>query len=606
MADAKKTVGVGEGTPQTDRIELFERMTQVFGQTQQMLTEFWLRVRERSDGGTEESLLAFEQWTSAWSDWAKAIVAADTDRVAELAGAYWKDAAQLWTAMLDGKHDEIPATAAVHDRRFSGAAWHSAPVFDLLRRSYLLTSHYIQKWPSTLEGLSEVERNKLDFAARQFVDALSPANFAALNPEVLAEAQATNGESLVRGLSNLLGDLERGKLTMTDEAAFTLGDNVANTPGKVIFEGPLFQLIQYAPTTDEVYETPLLILPPWINKYYILDLTPAKSLVGWLVGQGFTVYVVSWAQGTAALSDTGFADYMLDGEMRAIDLVLQASGVRSTHVVGYCVSGSVLAACLAHMAATGQASKVESATFLTTQVDFTEAGDLLSFIRAPMLDTIERLVADKGYLDGRWLAASFNFLRPTELLWNYVVNNYLKGKENAPFDLLYWNSDPTHVSGRFMLEYLTWLYRDNLLITPGGIEVQGVPIDLQQVQTPCYIQAGRDDHIAPAVSCFRLTRAFAGEHRFVLAGSGHIAGVVNPPAAGKYQYWALDQDQQTPSTLTAFRAEATETKGSWWPDWVGWLAPRSGAKRPARVPGKAKGFAAIEDAPGRYVRERIV
>ena len=286
-------------------------------------------------------------------------------------------------------------------------------------------------------------------------------------------------------------------------------------------------------------------------------------------------------------------------------MVLAASGAKSTHVVGYCVAGSVLAATLSHMAATGQADKVETATFFTSQVDFTEAGDLLSFVSAPMLETVRQLVAEKGYLDGRWLATCFNFLRPSDLLWNYVVNNYLKGRENAAFDLLYWNSDPTNVPGRFMLEYLSWLYRDNLLASPGGVRIGEVPVDLRQVKTPCYIQAGRDDHIAPAVSCFRLTRAFSGPHRFVLAGSGHIAGVVNPPAAGKYQYWALPADEPTPATLAEFEARAKETKGSWWPDWLGWLAPRSGAKVQARVPGEAEGFPAIEDAPGRYVRERI-
>jgi polyhydroxyalkanoate synthase len=274
-------------------------------------------------------------------------------------------------------------------------------------------------------------------------------------------------------------------------------------------------------------------------------------------------------------------------------------------VIGYCVAGTVLSATLAYMAATGQAQKVRSATFFTAQVDFTEAGDLLNFVNEPMLEQIDKLTEKDGYLDGRWLATTFNLLRPTDLMWNYVVNNYLKGKEYTPFDLLYWNSDPTNVPGRFMREYVGGLYRDNRLVEPGGITVRGVPIDLKAVKTPAYIQAGRDDHIAPRQSCFKLTGAFSGEHRFMLAGSGHIAGVVNPPSSGKYQHWTLPDGMKTPATLAEFQAAAHETKGSWWPDWLTWLEPRSGKKVKARVPGKAKGFKDIEDAPGRYVKERI-
>jgi polyhydroxyalkanoate synthase len=403
----------------------------------------------------------------------------------------------------------------------------------------------------------------------------------------------------------MLEDLKRGKLTMTDESAFEVGVNVAATPGKVVWEGRLFQLIQYAPTTEKVFEIPLLIMPPWINKFYILDLTPEKSFIRWAVDQGFTVFVISWAQGSEALSDIGIEDYAVEGELAAIDLVLAATGAPATHVIGYCVAGTVLSATLAYMAATGQAEKVRSATFFTAQVDFTEAGELLNFVNEPMLETIDKLTEKDGYLDGRWLATTFNMLRPTDLMWNYVVNNYLKGKDYVPFDLLYWNSDPTNVPGRFMREYVGGLYRDNRLVQPGGITVKGVPIDLKAVKTPAYIQAGKDDHIAPRQSCFKLTTAFSGEHRFMLAGSGHIAGVVNPPSSGKYQHWTLPKGMKTPATLEEFQAAAGETRGSWWPDWLAWLEPRSGAKVKARVPGKAKGFKGIEDAPGRYVKQRI-
>ncbi|MCG2839633.1 class I poly(R)-hydroxyalkanoic acid synthase [Sandaracinobacter sp. RS1-74] len=594
----------GDATP--DAVEAFERLTEVSGRAQQMMMEFWTGEGMKTGARTGEALTQMEQFTSLWADWSRAWATADTEKLLKLTGDYWADSMLLWAGMLTGRPDAIPDTATGKDRRFAGEAWEAAPIFDLVRRSYLLASHYVSEGLGVFEGLPEEERRKLSFQAKQFVDAMSPANFAALNPEVLAEAQASNGESLLSGLSHMLEDLKRGKLTMTDESAFEVGRNVAASEGKVVYEGPLFQLIQYAPATKQVHEIPLLIFPPWINKFYILDLTPEKSFIRWAVEQGLTVFVISWAQGSEALKDHGLEDYVLEGELKAIDLVLEATGAPATHAIGYCVAGTVLAATLAYMAATGQAEKVRSATFFTAQVDFTEAGDLLNFVTPAMLETVNELAKDKGYLDGRWLSTTFNMLRPTDLLWGYVVNNYLKGKEYTPFDLLYWNSDPTNVPGRFMKEYLGGLYRDNLLARPGGISVQGVPIDLKQVATPAYVQAGKDDHIAPLTSCFKLTKAFSGELRFALAGSGHIAGVVNPPASGKYQHWVLPAGTHTPPTLEEFISQATEVKGSWWPDWIDWIAPRSGPKVKARVPGKAKGFPAIEDAPGRYVKQRIV
>lgn len=592
-----------------DAVEAFERLTEVSGRAQQMMMEFWTGEAVKQNLGQKpasgEAFAQMEKWTEMWADWSRAFAVADTQRLQKMASDYWTDAMMLWASMLTGRRDSIPASAGGSDKRFTGSAWEDAPVFDLIRRSYLLASHYVGEGLGAFDGLPEAERKKLAFQAKQFVDAMSPANFAALNPEVLAEAQATNGESLVSGLSNMLEDLKRGKLTMTDEKAFEVGGNVAATEGQVVYECPLFQLIHYKPTTAEVHEIPLVIFPPWINKFYILDLTPQKSFIRWAVEQGLSVFVISWAQGSEALKDTGLEDYAVDGQLNAINQVLKATGAPSAHVIGYCVAGTVLSATLAYMAATGQAEKVRSATFFTAQVEFSDAGDLLNFVTPAMLDTVDQLSAQQGYLDGRWLSTTFNMLRPTDLMWNYVVNNYLKGKEYSPFDLLYWNSDPTNVPGRFMKEYLGGLYRDNLLVKPGGISVRGVPIDLKQVLTPVYIQAGKDDHIAPRHSCFKLTKAFSGEQRFMLAGSGHIAGVVNPPSSGKYQHWTLPDGAPTPDTLEAFEAQAVEAKGSWWPDWIAWIAPRSGRKVKARVPGKAKGFAAIEPAPGRYVKERI-
>ena len=475
----------------------------------------------------------------------------------------------------------------------------------MIRRSYLLASHYLLEVVGALDGVPDPIRERMLFQTRQFVDAMSPANFAALNPEVIDAAIASRGETLLTGLRNLLDDLKRGKLTMTDEHAFEVGRNLAATPGKVIFENRLFQLVQYAPTTDMVHETPLLIFPPWINKFYILDLTPEKSFVRWAVDRGYTVFIVSWRQACPELADVTLDSYVLEGQLTAIDKVLEITATAATHVLGYCVAGTTLAATLAYLAATGSAAKIRSATFLTSQVDFTEAGELLHMIDEQMLACIDALATGKGYLDGRWLATSFNMLRPTELIWNYVVNNYLKGKENIPFDLLYWNSDPTNVPARWHRDYLRRFYRENLLVKPGAIEVAGVPIDLRKVETPVYIQIGRDDHIVPAPSGYKLIRAFSGPHRLALAGSGHIAGVVNPPQLGKYQYWTMPDGVPEPEKLSDFQAQAVETKGSWWPDWDRWLAPQSGPDVPARIPGAVPGFPVIEDAPGRYVRERI-
>jgi polyhydroxyalkanoate synthase len=593
------------GASGPDAVEAFERLTEVSGRAQQMMMEFWTGEGLKQKSGPGEAFSQMEQWADMWADWTRALATADSERLTKMVSDYWTDAMMLWAGMMTGRKDGIPAAAGGTDKRFAGSAWEDAPVFDMIRRSYLLASHYVGEGLGAFDGLPEPERKKLAFQARQFVDAMSPANFAALNPEVLAEAQSTNGESLISGLSHMLEDLKRGKLTMTDESAFEVGRNVAATPGKVVYECPLFQLIQYAPTTAQVHEIPLVIFPPWINKFYILDLTPEKSFIRWAVEQGLSVFVISWAQGSEALKDVGLENYAVDGELHAIDQVLKLTGAPATHAIGYCVAGTVLSATLAYMQATGQAEKVRSAAFFTAQVEFSEAGDLLNFVTPTMMDTIDQLSAQTGYLDGRWLSTTFNMLRPTDLMWNYVVNNYLKGKEYSPFDLLYWNSDPTNVPARFMREYIGGLYRDNLLAKPGGITVKGVPIDLKQVQTPAYIQAGKDDHIAPRHSCFKLAHAFSGERRFMLAGSGHIAGVVNPPSSGKYQHWTLPDGVETPATLEEFQAQATETKGSWWPDWISWIAPRSGKQVKARVPGKAKGFEAIEDAPGRYVKERI-
>jgi polyhydroxyalkanoate synthase len=418
---------------------------------------------------------------------------------------------------------------------------------------------------------------------------------------VLERTLETHGANLIRGIERLTADLEKGQLTHTDASAFRLGENIACTPGKVVHETPLYQLIQYSPSTDEVLEVPLVIFPPWINRFYILDLNPKKSFVKWAVEQGLTVFMVSWRSADASMADVTWDDYVR-AELETIDFVRERLGVSAVHAVGYCVAGTTLAATLAILARRGEEAKVKSATFLTAQVDFALAGDLKNFVGDTQLELI-RQASRGGYLDGRYMAATFNMLRGADLIWNYVVNYYLLGEDYPAFDLLYWNGDVSNLPAKWHESYLRDLYRDNKLVQPDALAADGTPIDLNLVETPAYIQAGREDHIAPPESVWHLTTQFSGPMRFVLAGSGHIAGVVNPPVAKKYQYWT---NEAPAASLDRFVAGAEEHKGSWWPDWLRWLKS-FGSKRVAatgkRKPGE-RGDTVIEDAPGRYVATR--
>ncbi|MCW2368575.1 PHA/PHB synthase family protein [Sphingobium sp. B11D3D] len=524
-------------------------------------------------------------------------------QAAERSMAVWQQVlARAMDANGAGPDGDAKPAPASRDRRFADPSWHDNPVFDLIRQMYLLASDYFMQLADSVDGLDVRDKEKLRFVTERFVEAASPANFLFTNPAALQRLIDTKGESLLTGLEHMLADLDRGQLTHTDGSAFELGRNIATTPGKVVYETPLYQLIQYEPTTPQVMKTPLLIFPPWINRFYILDLNPEKSFVKWAVDQGLTVFIVSWKSADASMADFDLSDYMLKGQVDAIDVVRDLLDVPSVHTIGYCVAGTFLAATLAWLAARGKSDKVASATFFTTQVDFSEAGDLALFVDDEQLALIDGFVKD-GYLDGRYLAATFNLLRGQDLIWNYVVNNYLLGKDYPQFDLLYWNGDTTNLPAKWHRAYLTQLYRDNRLVVPGGLEVEGTHIDLRRVETPSYIQAGIEDHIAPPCSVWKLMDQFSGPRRFVLAGSGHIAGVVNPPAAGKYQYWTSAAPQPDFAT---FRAAAKETKGSWWPDWQAWLAelsPETVSASGARRPGEGK-LPAIEDAPGRYVTQR--
>jgi len=510
----------------------------------------------------------------------------------------WSKGMEAWSQMLG----HYSAAGEQKDRRFASPEWRDNPIFDTVRQSYLAISDKLLGTVEEIEGLDDAARDRLRFATKGFVEAMSPANFMATNPDVMKRTVETKGENLLAGLKNMLADITRGQVTQSPEGAFELGRNLAITPGKVIYETKLFQLIQYAPATEEVLETPLVIFPPWINRFYILDLTPEKSFVKWTVDQGVTLFMVSWKSADESIRDIGMDDYVAAQE-EAIDVIRDLLGVEKVHTIGYCVAGTTMAATLAYLSGKGEAAKVASATFFTAQIDFEDPGDLKMFVGDDTLATLKQLTAETGVLDGRVMAATFNLLRGKDLIWNYVVNNYLMGNDPTPFDLLHWNGDVTNLPGDWHRDYLERLYRQNLMMKPGGLQVKGVPIDLGSIETPAYIQAGREDHIAPAPSVWKLTRVLKGPKRFILAGSGHIAGVVNPPAANKYQYWTSDEPA---TTLQEFIAYSTEHKGSWWPDWIQWLneqGPKKVKAKGARVPGEGK-LKPIEDAPGRYVRTR--
>jgi polyhydroxyalkanoate synthase subunit PhaC len=485
------------------------------------------------------------------------------------------------------------------DKRFAAPEW-DHPVFDLMRQGYAIMSDMMMAAVANAPGDAE-QKARMVFAMRTLVDAMSPANSPFTNPVALNTALETNGASLASGFQHLMSDFQRGQLTHTAPTAFEVGVNIAMTPGKVIHETPLYQLIQYNPTTPTLGKTPLVIFPPWINRFYILDLSPEKSFIRWAVAEGLSVFMVSWKSADASMVDVVWDDYIA-AQIDAIDTIRGLLDVKSVHAIGYCVAGTTLAATLAVLAAKGKAMTVKSATFFTAQVDFSEAGELLNFVDDANLAMIDQL-SSGGFLDGRYLALTFNLLRGRDLIWNTVVSNYLLGKDYPAFDLLHWNGDTTNLPAKWHKSYLCDLYRDNRLVVPGALHALGEAIDLTRIQTPAYIQAGREDHIAPLPSVWKLTEHLAGPKRFVLAGSGHIAGVVNPPAAMKYQHWTNDG---APATLDEFIAGATEHKGSWWPDWIAWIRGfESGdvIASGARVPGEGA-LKVIEDAPGRYVKTR--
>jgi polyhydroxyalkanoate synthase len=517
---------------------------------------------------------------------------------------FWQDYLTLWqntARRMMGMPQDPVIQASPTDRRFKDSEWKDNEVFDFIKQSYLLSARFVQDVVTHVDGLDAATAQKVDFYSRQFVDAMSPSNFLLTNPEVLRRTAETGGENLLRGLSNLLGDLERGRgqlrIRMTDQDAFTVGGNIAATPGKVIYQNRLIQLIQYTPTTETVLKRPLLIVPPWINKFYILDLKPKNSFVRWAVDQGHTVFMISWVNPDETLAEVNFDGYMTEGLFAALDAVERATGERTVNAIGYCLGGTLLASTLAVMAARKD-DRIKSATFFVTLLDFEQAGEIKVFIDEEQLAALDQKMHKRGYLEGNDMSVTFNMLRANDLIWSFVVSNYLMGNDPFPFDLLYWNSDSTRMPAAMHSFYLRNMYRENKLREPGGITLDGVPVDLSKIKVPSYFLATREDHIAPWRAAYAGVKLLAGPRRFVLAASGHVAGVVNPPDGGKYSHYVNNEIAPTPDDWSS---KATEIAGSWWPDWQRWVSALSKARVPARTPG-AGGLEVLEDAPGSYVK----
>jgi polyhydroxyalkanoate synthase subunit PhaC len=531
-------------------------------------------------------------------------MAADPALVASVSMNLWLDQMRLWQTTwmrMLGVEASPVAEPAKGDWRFKDEEWSKNFLFDYIKQSYLIAARHINQAVADVDGMSPESEKKVAFFTRQYVDALAPSNFLATNPQVLRETLASGGQNLVRGLNNLLADLEKGggelRISMTDEKAFQLGRNVATTPGKVVHQTELMQLIQYQPTTSQVYRRPLLIIPPWINKYYILDLREKNSFIKWAVEQGHTVFVVSWVNPDARLAQKGFDDYMRDGALAAFDAIEKATGERDLNVIGYCLGGTLLGATLGYMAAKKD-ERAKSATFFVSLLDFSQPGELGVFIDEQQVANLEKKMNERGYLEGSEMAGTFNLLRANDLVWSFVINNYLMGKDPFPFDLLYWNADSTRMPARMHSYYLRNMYIKNLMGVPGGLELAGVKLDLSKVKVPSYFISTVEDHIAPWKTTYKGARYLGGSVRFVLGGSGHIAGIVNPPAAKKYHSWTNDK---LPATADDWHASAKQHDGSWWDDWQRWIDKlNSGDKVPARIPANA-----LEDAPGSYALLRL-
>ena len=530
-------------------------------------------------------------------------LAAQPDRLMRAQADLFSQYMELWqsTARRAAGEEVAPVVApAAGDKRFNDPDWASNPMFDLMKQSYLLSSNWLNGLIAEVEGVDPGAKRRVEFFTKMLTDAFSPSNFLISNPAALREVVQTQGQSLVRGMENFAADLERGggqlAISQTDLAKFKVGENVATAPGKVVYQNDILQLVQFDPTTETVSQIPLLIFPPWINKFYILDLRPENSMIRWLTGQGFTVFVASWVNPDQKLAAKTFEDYMFEGIYDATQQVMTQCDVDRVNTVGYCIGGTLLSVALAHMAARGD-KRINSTTFFAAQQDFAEAGDLLLFTNEEWLQSIEQQMDQAGgFLPSQSMADTFNALRGNDLIWSFFVSNYLMGKEPRPFDLLFWNADQTRMPKALHLFYLRNFYKDNALTT-GKLSLGGEHLDLSKVTTPIYVQSSKDDHIAPFRSVYRGAKAFGGPVTFTMAGSGHIAGVINHPDAKKYQHWT---NTALPADVGQWIAGAEEHPGSWWPHWAEWLRSQSGDQVPARDPAKGK-LKALENAPGSFV-----
>ncbi len=584
-----------------DPAEFSRNMVKVAAQSQRLVTDFMKgQARNgKSSGGSADPLNLGQTFVDFLGHAMR-----HPGHFVEANFKLWQDYLGLWhhtARRMMGENLPPMIEPTPGDKRFRDKDWTEHQVFDFIKQSYLLSARWLQATMGDVKGLDDKTRKKVDFYTKQFADALSPSNFLFTNPEVLRETFKSNGENLVKGLNNMLKDLERGKgqlaIRQTDMDYFEVGRNLALTPAKIVFQNDLMQLIQYMPTTEEQYERPLVIFPPWINKYYILDLGEKNSFVKWATARGYTVFVVSWVNPDARLAQKTFEDYMREGIFAALDAIEEATGAKDVNAIGYCIGGTLLSATLAYMAAKGD-NRVKSATFFAAQADFSEAGDLQVFIDNEQLKSMEdTMKASGGYLDGAKMATTFNMLRSNDLIWSFVVNNYLLGKDPMRFDLLYWNSDTTRMPIKMHMFYLRECYKENSL-AKGKMVLAGEKLDLSKVKIPIYLQSAKEDHIAPYRSVYKSTKLFNGPITFMMAGSGHIAGVINPPDAHKYQHWTNDK---LPEKVEDWIAGATETPGSWWPHWDKWLSKLSGKKVPARTPGDGE-LNVIEDAPGTYAK----
>ena len=569
-----------------------------------LLTQYMARGASGGLPAASDELGIAKAFFEAWSR-----VFTDPVRAAELQMKLWQDCTALWqNAMLKmlGQQSVAVAQPQKTDRRFKHEDWENNFLYDYVKQSYLIAARHLHQSLGQVEGLDEKTSKKVDFYTRQYIDALSPSNFLLTNPEALRATVDSGGQNLLKGLNNLLEDLSRGngeqlRVRMTDADAFRLGENIATTRGKVVFQNAIMQLIQYEPLTKKVHATPLLIIPPWINKFYILDLRENNSFVRWAVAQGHTVFVVSWVNPDATLAHKRFDDYLTEGSLAALDAVTGITGAPKVNVIGYCLGGTLLAATLAWLAARKQ-NRIASATFFVSMIDFERPGELEVFIDEQQVSALEKKMQERGYLEGSEMAATFNMLRANDLIWSFVVSNYLLGKDPFPFDLLHWNGDSTRMPAAMHSFYLRNMYLKNLLREPGGLTLAGTPIDVTRVKTPAYFISTVEDHIAPWQSTYAGARLLKGPVRFVLGGSGHIAGIINPPAANKYGYWI---NEQLSADADQWLAGAQQHPGSWWTDWGQWVAKHAGAMVAARPPGGKGQYQPTEDAPGSYVQQRV-